>query len=367
MKRLIAAFMIAVCLIPAVNAEASDPPELSAVSAILMDGESGRVLFEKNAHQERAIASITKLMTALLVVENTEVLDDEVVIKPEWTGIEGSSLYLKADETVTVETLLYGLLLHSGNDAAVALAGYCAGDVEAFVEQMNRKARELGMEHTHFTNPNGLSEEGHYSTAYDMALLGCSCAENELLARIMATKSIRMGTRVFTNHNKLLWRYKGCTGMKTGYTEKAGRTLVSSAERDGQTLIAVTLNAPSDWSDHERLFDYGFCTYQNQELCIAGQEVGRIPVEGSIVPFVPAHTATNRSFPLKHGESVETEILLPARVPAPVIKGATLGRVNYYLNGELIAEEELIAGKSVRRETTTHQGIFERIRNQLFN
>ncbi len=367
MKRLIAAFMIAVCLIPAVNAEASGPPELSAVSAILMDGESGRVLFEKNAHQKRAIASITKLMTALLVAERPECLEDEVVIKPEWTGIEGSSLYLKAGEIVTVEMLLYGLLLHSGNDAAVALAGYCAGDVDAFVEQMNCKAQELGMEQTHFTNPNGLSEEDHYSTAYDMALLGCACAENELLAKVMATKSIRMGTRVFTNHNKLLWRYKGCTGMKTGYTEKAGRTLVSSAERDGQTLVAVTLNAPSDWSDHERLFDYGFHTYHNHELSIAGQEVGRIPVEGSLVPFVPAHSAADRSFPLRQGESIKTEITLPERVQAPVIKGTVLGTASCYLNGKLIAETELIAGQSVRREVAMHQGLFERIRNQLFN
>ena len=279
--------MIAASLIPAVNAKASGPPDLSAASAILMDGESGRVLFEKNAHQERAIASITKLMTALLVAETIESVDSEVVIKSEWTGIEGSSLYLKPGEIITVETLLYGLLLHSGNDAAVALAGFCAGDVASFVEQMNHKARELGMKQTHFANPNGLSEDGHYSTAYDMALLGCACAKNELLAKIMATKSVRFGTRVFTNHNKLLWKYPGCAGMKTGYTEKAGRTLVSSASREGQTLIAVTLNAPNDWNDHEKLLNYGFQTFRRQILSKCGKIITQIPVKKSLISLIP--------------------------------------------------------------------------------
>lgn len=148
-------------------------------------------------------------MTALVVLEHTASLDEQVVIRPEWTGIEGSSIYLKAGETVTLEALLYGLLLNSGNDAAAAVAAYCAGSAETFVTWMNGKAAQLEMKHTHFTNPSGLSEDGHYSTAYDMALLARACSRNEVLSRIVSTKSITLGLRTFTNHNKLLWRYEG--------------------------------------------------------------------------------------------------------------------------------------------------------------
>jgi D-alanyl-D-alanine carboxypeptidase len=201
---------------------AAAAPDNSAVSAILMDGESGRVLYEKNADEKRQIASITKLMTALVAVESTPHLTDLVTIKPEWTRAEGTSMYLKAGEQVSLETLLYGLLLVSGNDAALAVAGYCAGDVDTFVDWMNQRAATLGMENTHFANPNGLNDDGHCSTAADMAKLALECMKNETIAKIVSTKSINIGTRTFTNHNKLLWQYEGCVGMKTGYTELAG-------------------------------------------------------------------------------------------------------------------------------------------------
>lgn len=365
MKRLIAACVAAVLLIPAVSAEASGPPELSAASAILVDGESGRVLFENNAREERSIASITKLMTALVAAESADNLEEEVTIKPEWTGIEGSSIYLRAGETVTLETLLYGLLLNSGNDAAVAVAGHCAGDVEAFVERMNERAAELGMEQTHFTNPNGLSEEGHYSTAYDMALLARACMQNETVAKIVATKSITLGTRTFTNHNKLLWRYEGCTGMKTGYTEMAGRTLVSSAQRDGRTLIAVTLCAPNDWADHAALFDYGFTAFPRQVLCTEGKEFRRVPVQGGMVPFVSAVTAEELYFPLAAEEQVRAQVTLPALVEAPVEAGTVLGKLSFYQGDTLIGETDLLAGSSVRRDVAEQRGLLERVRDWL--
>ena len=170
-----------------------------------------------------------------------------------------------------VETLLYGLLLHSGNDAAVALAGYCAGDVATFVEWMNQRAADLGMTRTHFSDPNGLGDAGHYASALDMAKLGRACLHNENIARIVATKSITLEGRALTNHNKLLWQCDGCTGMKTGYTRQAGRTLVSSARRAGQNLICVTLNDRDDWADHKALFDYGFSTYPRRVLAQAGE------------------------------------------------------------------------------------------------
>lgn len=366
MKRLVAVCLAALLLIPAVSAQASgSPPGLSAASAILVDGESGRVLFEKNAHEERAIASITKLMTALVAAESAASLKEEVTILPEWTGIEGSSIYLRAGETIPLQTLLYGLLMASGNDAAVAVAGHCAGSVEAFVEQMNARAADLGMEHTHFTNPNGLSEEGHYSTAYDMALLARACLENATVAEIVATKSITLGTRTFTNHNKLLWRYEGCTGMKTGYTEQAGRTLVSSAERDGQTLIAVTLCAPNDWADHAALFDYGFETFSSHILCTEGKLFRRVPVQGGLVPFVPAVTAEQISFPLSEKDQVRARVTLSASVEAPVAEGAVLGRLSFYQGETLIGETDLIAGMAVNREAVEARSLLRRVRDWL--
>lgn len=367
MKRLIAAAVAAALLLTptAAAAGASSPPGLSAHSAILVDGESGRVLFARNEHEERSIASITKLMTALVAAERAVSLEEEVAIRAEWTGIEGSSIYLRAGETVTMETLLYGLLLQSGNDAAVAVAGHCAGDVESFVELMNQKAASLGMAHTHFTNPNGLSEEGHYSTAFDMAVLARACCRNELVAKIAATKSITLGTRTFTNHNKLLWRYEGCTGMKTGYTELAGRTLVSSAQRNGQTLIAVTLNAPDDWADHAALFDYGFETFPRQVLCTAGKEVRTVPVTGGLVPFVGVVTASELYYPLSEGEQVRARIDLPASLEGPVEEGAVVGKLSFYLGGTLIGQTDLLAAASVYRETVEPRGFLERVKDWL--
>ena len=337
----------------------------SASSAVLMEAESGRVLYEQNSHQRRLIASITKLMTALVAAESADSLQAEVTILPEWTGIEGSSIYLRAGETVTLETLLYGLLLNSGNDAAMAVAGHCAGDVDTFVQRMNDRAAELGMEQTHFTNPNGLSEDGHYSTAYDMALLARACLENETVAKIAATKSITLGTRTFTNHNKLLWRYEGCTGMKTGYTEKAGRTLVSSAQRDGRTLIAVTLCAPNDWADHASLFDYGFSMFPHQVLCTAGKEFRRIPVQGGLVPFVSAVTAQDLYFPLAEGEQVRAKVTLSTFAEAPVEEGTVLGKLSFYQGDTLIGETDLLAASAVHREAVEPRTLLERLRGWL--
>ena len=252
----VCALALTVLLCPAGYA-ASD----RAAGAVLMDAESGRVLYGHNAHKPRLIASTTKLMTALVAVERAVDLDETVTVKGEWLGSEGSSIYLRAGEEITLRGLLYGLLLQSGNDAAMVIACHTAGSVEEFVELMNRRAAELGMKDSSFANPSGLDHENHYSTPYDMALLARACLDNSTGVELCATKSITVGTRTFVNHNKLLWRCEGCVGMKTGFTEKAGRTLVSAAVRDGQTLICVTLNDGDDWNDHRKLLDYGFRTY----------------------------------------------------------------------------------------------------------
>lgn len=325
----VAAFLI---LSPVPRVQAA---EISAASAILMDGETGTVLYEKNAHEPRLIASITKLMTALVVLESGHDQKEEITVPSDWAGAEGSSIYLRPGEQVTLETLLYGMLLQSGNDAATLAAVACAGSVEAFAEKMNAKAAELGMKDSHFTNPTGLNDEGHYSTAYDMALLARACLENDTLAKIVATKSVALGGRVFTNHNKLLWQYEGCVGMKTGYTEKAGRTLVSAAERDGMTLICVTLNAPNDWADHAALFDRGFAGYESCLLAEEGEVLCRLPVSGGLAPFCGVSAGEAARLCVARGEEIQRELVLDqTALTAPVAQGTVLGEAVYRVNGE---------------------------------
>lgn len=229
--------------------------QLSAAAAILMDADSGEILFEKDAGRCMRIASTTKIMTALVVLEHAAP-DDVITVTPDHMA-EGSSMYLRAGETVRVEELLYGLLLCSGNDAALALTE-CAGGLTPFVALMNEKAAALGMAHTSFANPNGLDADGHYSTARDMAVLAAAAVENPTFRRICSSRSVTIGQRTMENHNRLLRQVEGCVGLKTGYTRAAGRTLVSCAERDGCRLVAVTLQDGNDWADHAALYDYGF-------------------------------------------------------------------------------------------------------------
>ena len=235
--------------------------QLSAAAAILMDADSGEILFEKDAGRCMRIASTTKIMTALVALERARLTDTVTVTKDHM--VEGSSMYLKPGETVTVEELLYGLMLCSGNDAALALAD-CCGGLDAFVQAMNEKAAALGMKDTSFANPNGLDDENHYSTAQDMAVLAAYAAEDPTFRRICSTKTATVGGRSMTNHNKLLRQIEGCIGMKTGYTKAAGRTLVSCAERQGRRLVAVTLCDGNDWVDHKTLYEMGFAAYETK-------------------------------------------------------------------------------------------------------
>ena len=253
-RRILAALWAAVSLIGCMTA-AAEAVEVSAAAAVLMDADSGRLLYEKNGEKRMLIASTTKLMTALVALEQGG-LQQEITV----TGghmAEGSSMYLRPGEKLTLETLLYGLLLSSGNDAALAVTE-CMGGAVPFVARMNEKAAELGMENTHFANPNGLDDEAHYSTAEDMAKLAAAAMDDPVLRRVASTRTARIGGRTLTNHNKLLSRVEGCVGLKTGYTKAAGRTLVSCAERDGVRLVAVTLQDGDDWNDHASLYEQGF-------------------------------------------------------------------------------------------------------------
>ena len=361
MKRVCAAGLAACLLLFPHAAAVSGPPSVSAASAILVDAESGRVLYEKDAHTRRLIASTTKLMTALVAAESCIDLGENVTVEYADTRTEGSSLYLQVGEQITVEALLYGLLLHSGNDAALALARYCGGDVETFVDWMNQRAASLGMEDTHFANPNGLNDEAHYSTAADMALLAAEVLRHEALAEIVGTKSITLGARTFTNHNKLLWQYEGCEGMKTGYTQLAGRTLVSCARREGQLLICVTLSDPDDWKDHAALFDYGFETYPRQVLATAGKVFRRVPVEGSLTRFVAVRTGEDVYYPTAAEEELQAELLLPERAQAPVTEGTIAGKLSFYLGETCVGETYLLYDTDVRRDAVVGSSLLRRV------
>ncbi len=259
----------------------SGAPSVSAKSAVLIDLEELNVLYEKNAHARLPMASTTKIMTALVVAESLP-LDTVISIPAEAVGIEGSSVYLQKGELLTVRELLLALLLESANDVAVALAVCTSGSVENFAKKCNEKALELGLKDSNFLNPHGLYAEDHYTSAYDLAIISAHALKNPDIRQIAATKTARIslgrtdrnplgeGVRHLKNHNKLLSTYEGAIGLKTGFTKKSGRCLVSAAERDGLTLIAVTLNAPDDWRDHAAMLDYGFENFEYRTFFDAG-------------------------------------------------------------------------------------------------
>ena len=294
----------------------------TAAAADIVMEQSGYVLSAGNAHTRMGMASTTKIMTALLAIER---LDPETVVTvpKEAVGIEGSSIYLTEGEQITVSDLLYGLMLESGNDAATALAIAAGGTVEDFVRLMNERAAELGLEDTHFSNPHGLSADDHYTTAYDLARLTCAALENETFAAIVSckTKTISDGRRYLSNHNRLLRSYEGCIGVKTGYTLATGRTLVTAAERDGLTLVAVTLNDRSDWADHTRLLDYGFAHYES--VALEGVSGTPLPVVGGVAESVSV-SAADGSVVLPKGQTVTRRLVLPRFVYAPVERRARL-------------------------------------------
>lgn len=322
----VAVLLAAVSLFP-VSAGA-----LSAQKAILLDASTGRVLYSKDADSRSLIASTTKIMTALIICEQCNVLDRMRVPK-EAVGIEGSSMYLKEGEILSIQELLYGLMLQSGNDAAVALAIYCGGTVEGFAQLMNDKAKTLGMTGSHFENPNGLDSPGHYSTAADLAKLSAYAMRNPVFAKTVSAKSVTVGQRHLTNHNKLLWRMEGADGVKTGFTKAAGRILVSSAVRQDRRLIAVTINAGDDWNDHIKLMDDGFSRYKPEMLIYEGQYLGAINLMGGKQRSVNVLAAED--FVYSIAEEEKPYVVLGSRefVFAPVVQGQSAG-VAYVCIGE---------------------------------
>jgi D-alanyl-D-alanine carboxypeptidase len=321
---------------------------ISAECAILIDAQTGRVLYEKQAEEKSLIASTTKIMTALVICEQTNVLD-RVKIPKEAVGIEGSSMYLKEGEVLTVQELLYGLMLQSGNDAAVALAIYCGGTVEGFTELMNDKAHRLGMTQSHFANPNGLDSPGNYSTARDMGILTAYAMQNPIFAQTVSTKTITIGERCLRNHNKLLWQLEGANGVKTGYTKAAGRILISSVTRMGRQLIAVTFNAPDDWQDHKTLIEDGFSRFTVQKLIRQGQTLGQLELAGGQETSVDLIAAEDFSYSLAQGERVTISLPEAGFAYAPVAEGQEAGFAHILVDGTAVAKVPLVYGATIER------------------
>ncbi len=317
---------------------------LSSEASALIECDTGEFIYKKNADKRMPMASTTKIMTALIVIEKGG-LDSEIRIPKEAVGIEGSSVYLREGEVFTVKELLYALMLASANDAATVLAIHTAGSVSAFASLMNEKAAELGLSNTHFENPHGLPASGHYTTASELAVIAREASKNQVFREITSTKktiirrSSKESARLLVNHNKLLSRYEGCFGVKTGFTKESGRCLVSGAERDGLSLIAVTLNAPNDWNDHEILLDFGFSKYKKQTVVSPYQVEYNIPVCGS---YQSSLTASNREgfaviLPKDSVPKIEKRIEGRRFLFAPVSPGECVAYAVLTVNGNTVA------------------------------
>ena len=361
--------ILTLCLLPslALTAEGEDAvaavafpvaagaaPTVGAASAALYDVVGERFLTLKQADVRRPMASTTKIMTALVAIE--QLSPDEVVTVPrEAVGVEGSSVYLFEGEQITVRTLLYALLLSSANDAAVALAHHTAGSQEAFAALMNERAASLGLTDTHFTNPHGLPDEEHYTTARELALITVAALKNPLFAEIVATgryEAPQEGTgavRLFLNHNRLLRTLPGAVGVKTGFTKKSGRCLVSAATREGLTLVAVTLNDGNDWQDHKTLLEWGFSAYRAVTLTA---EPVPVPVVGGTEPSTALLPAISLTLSLpRDGRELSLTVEAPRFLFAGLAKGTRVGRLVYSLDGRVVATVPLVTEAALEQDT----------------
>lgn len=319
---------------------------ISAKSAIVICEDTGEVLYEKSSHLKLPMASTTKIMTALILAEQPD-LSKTVTVTEQMVAVEGSSMGLLKGDTVSFRDLLYGMLLASGNDAANTTAYVLGGSVEGFAIMMNKKAKEIGMKNTSFVTPSGLDDENHYTTAFDLALLTSVALKNTAFRTACSSKKavLYYGNppykRSLSNHNKLLGNYEGLIGVKTGFTKKSGRCLVTAAKRDGKGVIVVTLNAPDDWNDHRKLLDYGInstvaVNYSNDDfndiLPVVGTDADLIRIKCEAASFCVSS---------KNQNNIKSQILLPKFVVAPISAGETVGRVEYSLNGKVIKTSEI--------------------------
>ncbi len=345
MKRCVSLILFILLIMP-VRAEGE--PSVSAKSAVLIEYHTGKVLYAKNADARLPMASTTKIMTALLALEEGN-LSDMVTISHKAANAEGSSMYLREGEKILLSDLLTGLMLSSGNDAAVAIAEHMAASEAEFASRMTERAKELGCINTKFKNASGLPDDEHFTTALELARITGKALENEKFREIVCQKSASAGGRTLSNHNKMLSLYEGAIGVKTGFTKKAGRTLVSAANRGGVELIAVTLNAPDDWTDHTNMLDYGFSQMERRQLAAKGEQVSEIPVYGGTKDKVRVVIAEDVFLSVPKTEKTEINLLLGNSVSAPLENGEEIGRGEILLDGVKMGEVPLLIGESVPR------------------
>ncbi|TDX51975.1 D-alanyl-D-alanine carboxypeptidase (penicillin-binding protein 5/6) [Orenia marismortui] len=327
-------------------------PQVTAQAAILIDKETGQILYQKNIHQRRAPASTTKIMTGILAIENGN-LSDRVTASTKAAYEGGSSIYLSPNETLTLRELVYGLLIKSGNDAAVAIAEYIGGSVEDFAKMMNNKAREVGALDTVFKNPNGLPKEGHLTTAYDLAQIARYALHNNFFAQVVSTPKKRISwpghswDRILNNTNKLLTRSDIVDGVKTGYTRAAGRCLVASATKDNHQLISVVLKSADIWSDSLTLLNYGFNNYKKVQVIDKGELVHKLDINKEELGLI---AAKEFNYVLSKGSSIKIKKVIDIKkdISLPIIKGEQLGKLSIYNeDNELLDRIDLISDEFV--------------------
>lgn len=369
-KKIIVCFVL--IAVSAISVSAVESSDISAKSAVVINAQTGEVVFEKNAHEKRSMASTTKIMTALIAAQSGRIYQS-VKITQQMCGAEGTSIGLKPDYEITLYNLICGMLLESGNDAANAVAIYLAGSTEKFAEMMNEKAKEIGMTQTNFVTASGLDDKNHYSTAYDMALLGAYAVKNPIIKSICSSKSKQIDfqkpdiTVTYTNHNRLLDLYEGAYGIKTGFTKKSGRCLVSAACRNNIDLIAVTLNAPDDWNDHKKILDYAFSSLKSEKIYL--QVPKSISVIGSVQNKIEIST---EKYPLTlsylNESKITQKVFLPPFVYAPVQSGDVIGCVKIYQDDKYISKVNIYACQSCDSIEETYvkkTSIFDKLRKMF--
>lgn len=344
--------VIFVLILSVVKVYALSADDISAECAVLITAQTGEVIFAKDEHKKHSMASTTKIMTSLLAVESGR-LSDEITVTQDMLNVEGTSMGLLGGDSVSLRELVYGMLLPSGNDAAEVTALYLGETKENFCAMMNARAKEIGMNDTNFVTPSGLDDENHYSTAYDMALLGREAVKNPEFLRICSSTKTTLTygnppyERTLRNHNRLLSSYEGALGIKTGFTKKSGRCLVSYAQRNGVGLVAVTLNDGNDWDDHVQMLDYGFSTISASEPKMNLPQT--VNVVGGQKETVKLH---HEKFMLEStAENVSYRIFLPRFIYAPVEIGDIIGRVDVYSDGRLIESVSLMSVEKVSVKT----------------
>lgn len=351
-RYLLVLLLLATMIFHGVSAKAE--PDVSARSAVLIETSGNRIIYQKNPHQRLPMASTTKIMTAICAIEAGNI-DRTVTVDDSAVGVEGSSVYLAKGERLTIRELLYGLMLHSGNDAAVAIACSVSGSVEKFAELMNETAAKIGAINTHFDNPNGLDSENHYTTAYDLAIITAYGLKNSDFLEVVSTYTATIPngdkpySRKLKNHNKLLKTYDGCIGVKTGYTRRCGRCLVTAADRDNTRLVAVTLNDGNDWAEHTAMLDYGFDNTVSRRVIKKGDYIRRIAVEGSDDTYVSAIADSDLYVTLPAGAEgrVEMSDEIYSSVTAPISYGTIVGEVNVTVDGMELAPVRAVCDRSV--------------------